>query len=66
MQEQQESSDQPMFEVTVNHEEQYSIWPVGKEIPQRWRAVGVRGSKEECLEHIRQVWTDMRPLRIRR
>lgn len=54
-----------LFEVVINHEEQYSIWPVGKEIPAKWRTIGVRGSKEECLAHIKAVWTDMRPLSVR-
>lgn len=52
--------------VVVNDEEQYSIWPDGKPIPPGWRSVGVPGSKEECLAHIEQVWTDMRPLSLRR
>lgn len=55
-----------LFDVVLNHEDQYSIWPVGKEIPAKWRAVGVRGSKEECLAHIKAVWTDMRPLTVRK
>jgi MbtH protein len=55
-----------VFNVVVNHEEQYSIWPDYKEIPQGWRAVGKRGSKRECLDHIDSVWTDMRPLSLRK
>ncbi|PLP98562.1 MbtH family protein [Cupriavidus pauculus] len=54
-----------VFHVVVNHEEQYSIWPEYKEIPQGWRAVGVTGPKAACLAHIEQVWTDMRPLSLR-
>jgi MbtH protein len=50
-----------VFDVVINHEEQYSIWPTYREIPAGWSAVGKRGSKQECLEHIEQVWTDMRP-----
>lgn len=53
------------FEVVANHEEQYSIWPVGRPIPAGWRAVGVRGKKAVCLEHIERVWTDLRPLSLR-
>lgn len=52
--------------VVVNHEEQYSIWPVGREIPNGWRDVGQTGSKEECLKYIEEVWTDMRPLSLRK
>jgi MbtH protein len=59
------SSDHNMFDVVKNHEEQYSIWPVAKEIPDKWRKAGFRGSKDECLAHIRRIWTDMRPLSVR-
>lgn len=54
-----------VFNVVVNHEEQYSIWPDYKEIPAGWRAAGKSGKKQECLEFIEQVWTDMRPLSLR-
>lgn len=53
------------YTVVVNHEEQYSIWPIDREIPAGWTSVGVDGTKEECLAHIGQVWTDMRPLSVR-
>ncbi len=52
--------------VVINHEEQYSIWPDYKEIPGGWRAVGKSGSKDECLAYINEVWTDMRPLSLRK
>lgn len=55
-----------VFTVVVNHEEQYSIWPDGKEIPNGWTAVGVTGKKSECLDYIEEVWTDMRPLSLRK
>ncbi len=54
-----------IFLVVKNHEEQYSIWPEYKQVPAGWSAVGVRGKKPECLAHIEQVWTDMRPLSLR-
>ena len=52
--------------VVVNDEEQYSIWWEWRELPEGWRAEGTRGSRDECLAHIDQVWTDMRPLSLRR
>jgi len=55
-----------VFKVVVNHEEQYSIWPDYKTVPKGWREVGKSGLKQECLEYIEQVWTDMRPLSLRR
>jgi MbtH protein len=53
------------YRVVVNHEEQYSIWPAGQDLPDGWRADGFSGGKEDCLAHIDQVWTDMRPLSAR-
>ncbi|MDH2433770.1 MbtH family NRPS accessory protein [Pokkaliibacter sp. MBI-7] len=58
-------SEDTVFRVVVNHEEQYSIWPDYKAIPGGWRDTGVSGKKAECLAHIEQVWTDMRPLSLR-
>jgi MbtH protein len=52
--------------VVVNEEEQYSIWPEGKEIPAGWRPVHGPSEKDECLEYIEIHWTDMRPLSLRR
>jgi MbtH protein len=52
--------------VVINHEEQYSIWFVDQEIPLGWREVGKSGSKTECLAYIEEVWTDMRPLSLRK
>ena len=59
-----EVADDRMYVVVVNHEEQYSIWPDGREIPAGWREVGKKGLKEECLAYINEVWTDMRPLSL--
>jgi MbtH protein len=53
-------------QVVVNHEEQYSVWRADRELPLGWRAEGFSGSREECLAHIAEVWTDMRPLSVRR
>ncbi len=54
------------YQVVVNDEEQYSVWPVGQEIPEGWHARGVSGPKDECLAWIDENWTDMRPLSLRR
>jgi MbtH protein len=55
-----------VYRVVVNHEEQYSIWPADRDLPLGWRAVGFSGTKNECLDHIEAVWTDMRPLSVRK
>ncbi len=61
-----EEEDNNVYLVVINHEEQYSIWPDYKEIPNGWKAVGKRGAKADCLNYIKDVWTDMRPLSLRR
>lgn len=61
----QSAADGPRWQVVLNGEEQYSIWRVGRELPDGWRAEGTEGTKDECLHHIDEVWTDMRPLSLR-
>jgi len=49
----------------VNDEEQYSIWDADAPLPDGWRPAGRSGTKEDCLDFIEEVWTDMRPLSLR-
>jgi len=58
--------DDTIYKVVINHEEQYSIWPAGRPNPLGWRSVGVSGPRAECLAYIKEVWTDMRPLGLRK
>jgi len=58
--------DQIVYKVVINHEEQYSIWPADRENPLGWRDAGKQGPKQECLDYIKEVWTDMRPLSLRK
>jgi uncharacterized protein YbdZ (MbtH family) len=63
----EEVEDDTIYEVVVNHEEQYSIWPQYKgDPPPGWKTVGKSGPKQECLAHVKEVWTDMRPLSLRK
>ncbi|MFC0006727.1 MbtH family protein [Micromonospora siamensis] len=61
-----DNQDSRPYKVVLNHEEQYSIWPAGRENAPGWRDEGATGTREECLAHIEEVWTDMRPLSLRR
>jgi MbtH protein len=54
------------FKVVKNFEEQYSIWSASRDNPPGWRDAGKEGTKEECLAHIKTVWTDLRPLSLRK
>ena len=61
-----EEEDNRVYIVVVNHEEQYSIWLADREIPLGWTKTGFKGTKAECLNNIKEVWTDMRPLSLRK
>jgi MbtH protein len=63
---QDDKEDTAIYKVVVNHEEQYSIWPVDRENALGWKDAGKNGLKAECLEYIKEVWTDMRPLSLRK
>nr|BBH87117.1 MbtH family protein [Thermosporothrix sp. COM3] len=61
-----ENEDTRRYKVVVNHEEQYSIWFADREAPAGWRECGYEGPKSDCLAYIKEVWTDMRPLSLRK
>jgi len=62
----EEKEDTAIYKVVLNHEEQYSIWPAERENALGWRDAGKSGPKAECLAWIKEVWTDMRPLSLRK
>jgi MbtH protein len=61
-----EMEDNTIYKVVLNHEEQYSIWPAARENAPGWSDEGKTGTKAECLQYIKEVWTDMRPLSLRK
>ena len=61
-----EQEDTTIYKVVVNLEEQYSIWPADRENARGWKDAGKSGTKAECLAYIKEVWTDMRPLSLRK
>lgn len=66
MNKQNDQGDTRIYKVVINHEEQYSIWLADRENPLGWFDVGKSGLKPECLEYIKEAWTDMRPLSLRK
>ena len=62
----EEEEDNRIYKVVVNHEEQYSIWPADRENPLGWKDAGKVSNKAECLAFVKEVWTDMRPLSLRK
>src|SRR4030095_16239985 len=63
---QDEREDNTIYKVVMNHEEQYSIWPADRENALGWMDAGKSGTRQECLAYIEEVWTDMRPLSLRK
>ena len=61
-----DEEDDREYRVLVNEEEQYSIWLAALEIPKGWRDTGKSGKKADCLAYVGEVWTDMRPLSLRK
>ncbi|WP_372422057.1 MbtH family protein [Salinarimonas chemoclinalis] len=56
-----------LYHVVMNDEEQYSIWPAYRDLPDGWRKTGPEAApRQDCLDYIERVWTDMRPLSLRR
>jgi MbtH protein len=62
----EDQEDKTIYKVVKNHEEQYSIWLADREHAPGWQDVGKSGSKAACLAYIKEVWTDMRPLSLRK
>ncbi|GAA2649746.1 MbtH family protein [Streptomyces aculeolatus] len=61
-----DAEDDRQYDVVVNDEEQYSIWFAGRDLPPGWSRAGHTGTRQDCLDHIDRVWTDIRPLSVRR
>jgi MbtH protein len=60
-----DEADDAIYRVVINHEEQYSIWPIDKELPAGWSDAGKQGARDACLAYVDEVWTDMRPKSLR-
>ena len=61
-----DEDDKTIYKVVLNHEEQYSTWPADRENALGWRDEGKSGTKDECLDHIKEVWIDMYPLSLQK
>jgi MbtH protein len=55
-----------LYRVVVNSEDQYSILPAHRLTPIGWTDTGDTGTRLQCLERIRELWKDMRPLSVRK
>lgn len=60
-----DENGEQLYQVVVNEDEMYSIWPAGRGLPPGWKVASESMTKSECEAHISGVWTDMRPLSLR-
>ena len=54
-------SEQEIFKVVRNSKEQHALWQSHLPLPAGWDDVGFSGARDECLEHVRQIWPDITP-----
>lgn len=62
----EELQDETVYKVLVNSEGEYCIHPLKRENLLGWTEIGKTGFKQECLDYIKEIWTDMRPLSLRK
>ena len=60
-----EKDDTTPYVVLMNIEEQYSLMPKSIAVPNGWKVVK-EGTRAECGAYVNEVWTDMRPLSLRK
>jgi MbtH protein len=60
-----ENQDNREYVVVKNEEDQFSIYFADRELPPGWQETSQRGQKAECLDYIKEVWTDMTPRSLR-
>jgi len=53
------------YQILVNVEDQYCLWPADLRLPDGWQSVGPKGDKRKCLDYIAEVWLDQRPRTLR-
>lgn len=60
-----EEEDTTTYRVLISEDRKaYSILPDNQRLPAGWKDAGFQDRKEECLEYIKRVWTDMRSLSL--
>jgi MbtH protein len=48
------------YQVVINAQHQYSVWLAQQPLPGGWLALGFSDTRQRCLEHIGELWSDMR------
>lgn len=53
------------FVALRNAEDQHSLWPDFRAVPNGWEVVFGPASRSDALAYIDEHWTDLRPLSLR-
>lgn len=61
-----ETDNKTDCKLALNHVEHNYIRPADRPYASRWRNAGKTGDKSDCLAYIKNVWTDMRLLSLRK
>jgi MbtH protein len=56
-----ELEEEKKYVVLINDEGQYSLWPSFKTVPAGWTVVLQASRRQQCLDYVKEHWTDMRP-----
>jgi MbtH protein len=47
-----------IYNVVINLQDEYSIWPKFKDISLGWRMAGKTGTRQECLDYIADTYME--------
>ncbi|WP_326847143.1 MbtH family protein [Streptomyces kaniharaensis] len=53
--------EEATYLVLVNEENQHSLWPASLAVPAGWTVTHGPAGRQDCLDHIENTWTDLRP-----
>jgi len=53
--------DNATYQVLVNDEGQYSLWPTFIDVPSGWTVAHPADNRQACLDFVNENWKDMRP-----
>lgn len=53
------------WSIVRDQEDRFSVWPDDKALPIGWSKEPVSGTRDECLQKIKEIWVDPRSRSLR-
>jgi MbtH protein len=50
-----------VYEIIVNDDHQFTVWPSKGPIPKGWRYIGKSGTRAELEAHLKEMYVETRP-----